>query len=54
MSNLLNEFSETNQWSARNCLNINGSKPKEMFLFVFNRPSAEPLKLDDVKIQPLS
>jgi len=52
-SKMNNVLSEINQWSARNFLNINGSKTKEMFLCAFNRANAnvEPLKLNDVEIQ---
>ena len=48
-----NVLSEINQWSARNLLNINVSKTKEMVLCTFNRANAivEPLKLNDVEIQ---
>jgi hypothetical protein len=53
-SKMNNVLSEIHQLSARNFLNINGSKTKEMFLCAFNRASVEPLKLNDVEIQSVS
>jgi hypothetical protein len=53
-SKMNNVLSEIQQWSARNFLNIIGSKTKDIFLCAFNRSSVEPLKLNDVEIESVS
>jgi hypothetical protein len=53
-SKMNNVLSEIQQWSARNFLNINASKTKDMFLCAFNRPSIERLTLNDVEIESVS
>jgi Reverse transcriptase (RNA-dependent DNA polymerase) len=51
VSNMHNVLSEINQWSARNFININVSKTKEMLLCSLNRAYIKPLTLNDIEIQ---